>query len=65
MGQNNLFIKRRFQVKKAPETGEVSFAGSIYIAYYFYIDEELYVSRYAFCVRFSKSEAELKALLNR
>lgn len=63
MQNNNLFIQRRIQVTKEPETGLLHFTGSIYIAYYFYTNNELYVVKYALCVRYAKKEAEIKHLL--
>lgn len=63
MNNNNLFIQRRIQVQKEPSTGLIHFVGSLYIAYYFYVNEELYVVKYALCVRYAKKEAEIKHLL--
>jgi len=63
MNNNNLFIQRRFQVQKEPENGCVHFVGSLYIAYYFYVDNELYVSKYALCVKYTKTVDELKQLM--
>lgn len=60
---NNLFIQRRFQVKRDSESGCVNFLGSIYIAYYFYVNNELYVSKYALCVKFTKKESEIKQMI--
>ncbi|MCP4649852.1 MAG: hypothetical protein GY853_07230 [PVC group bacterium] len=62
MNNNNLFIQRRFQVQK--DSGSVHFMGSIYIAYYFYLNSELYVSKYALCIKFTKKESELKQLMS-
>jgi hypothetical protein len=61
--KNNLFIQRRFQVKRDEGSGLVDFIGSLYIAYYFYRDNELYVTKYALSVRMSKTEAQLKQLM--
>ncbi|MDD5747309.1 MAG: hypothetical protein PHO30_08625 [Candidatus Omnitrophica bacterium] len=60
---NNLFIQRRFQVQKELENGCVHFIGSLYIAYYFYVNNELYVSKYALCVKYTKTMEELKQLM--
>ena len=65
MNNNNLFIQRRFQVQKEKESGQVHFIGSLYVAYYFYVNSELYVSKYALCVKYTKTEAELKELLKK
>ena len=63
MDQNNLFVQRRFQVQQDKEAGVFNFIGSIYIAYYFYVGHELYVSKYALCVKHRKTMAEMKELL--
>ena len=60
MNSNNLFIQRRFQVQREKNTELVHFVGSIYISYYFYVGNELYVSKYALCVKYSKTLAEVK-----
>ncbi len=62
---NNLFIQRRFHVQKDSDTGVVNFIGSLYIAYYFYVNEELYVSKYALCVKYAKTMEEIKELINK
>lgn len=64
MKQNNLFIQRRFQVEKDQNDGQVHFIGSLYLSYYFYICDVLYVSKYALCVKVTKSLVELKHLQN-
>ena len=61
---NNLFIQRRFQVKRDRVKGEVHFIGSIYVAYYFYVKGELFVSKYALSLRMTKTESEVKAMIN-
>ncbi|RKY35570.1 MAG: hypothetical protein DRP78_05350 [Candidatus Omnitrophota bacterium] len=58
----HLFIQRRFYAQKEKETGYVHFVGSIYIAYYFYVDNQLKVAKYAFSIKYSKTEEELKQL---
>ena len=63
MYNNNLFIQRRFLVQREPETGCVHFIGTLYIAYYFYVNEELYVSKYALCVKYTKTMEEIKQLI--
>ena len=63
MNQNNLFIQRRFQAKRDEKTGLVNFVGSLYIAYYFYKNKELFVSKYALSIRLTKTEAQIKQLL--
>ncbi|MFH1459230.1 MAG: hypothetical protein ABIG64_02490 [Candidatus Omnitrophota bacterium] len=60
---NNLFIQRRFQVQKEIGSKNFNLIGSLYIAYYFYVKEELYVSKYAICVKIIKTEAQIKELL--
>jgi len=64
MKHNNLFIQRRFQVQQEPDSGEVHFIGSLYLSYYFYIKDVLYISKYALCVKVTKSLAELKHTQN-
>lgn len=63
MGQNNLFVQRRFQVQQDKDSDTVNFIGSLYISYYFYKENELYVSKYALCVKHAKTMAEVKELL--
>jgi hypothetical protein len=63
VNKNNLFIQRRFQVKRDPDSGLVNFIGSLYIAYYFYKNNELYVSKYALSIRLTKTDAQVKQLL--
>ncbi|MBI4845427.1 MAG: hypothetical protein HY810_03005 [Candidatus Omnitrophica bacterium] len=60
MNSNNLFIQRRFQVQQEPGSNEVHLIGALYIAYYFFVQNELYVSKYALCIRMTKNLAELK-----
>ena len=62
---NNLFIHRRFQVQKELDSGLVNFIGSLYIAYYFYKNNELYVTKYALNVKLTKTEAQVRQLMNR
>lgn len=62
MNKNNLFIQRRFHVEEDKLTGNVNFIGSLYIAYYFFVQEELYVSKYALCVKLTKTKEQLKEL---
>ena len=50
MDNNNLFIQRRFQVQREENSEIVNFTGSIYIAYYFHLNGELFVTKYALCV---------------
>ncbi len=64
MRDSNLFIQRKFQVERDTKTGYAQLIASIYIAYYFYLNNELYVTKYALCVKYSKKEAELKNLIN-
>ncbi|MFH1777321.1 MAG: hypothetical protein ABH952_07180 [Candidatus Omnitrophota bacterium] len=61
--KNNLFIQRRIQVQKEPNTDLLHFIGSIYIAYYFYVQNSLQVVKYALCIRYTKRESEIKHLL--
>ncbi|MFH1062446.1 MAG: hypothetical protein V1747_06120 [Candidatus Omnitrophota bacterium] len=63
MNKNNLFIQRRFQVQRDGDSGLVNFIGSLYIAYYFYRNSELYVTKYALSVRLTKTEAQIKQLM--
>lgn len=65
MNQNNLFIQRRFQVQRDQDSGVVNFIGSLYIAYYFYQNNELYVTKYALNVKLTKTEAEIKQLMKK
>jgi len=62
---NNLFVQRRFQVQKDRAASQVHFIGSLYVAYYFYVNNELFVSKYALCVKYTKSETELKQLMKK
>jgi len=64
VNNNNLFIQRRFQVQKEPDSGLVNFIGSLYIAYYFYKNSELYVTKYALNVKLTKTEAQVRKLMN-
>ena len=63
MNNNNLFIQRRFQVQQDQDSGLVNFIGSLYIAYYFYKNNELYVTKYALNVKLTKTEAQIKQLM--
>lgn len=65
MMKNNLFIQRRFQVQRDEEADCVNFIGSLYIAYYFYKNNELYVSKYALCIKITKSISEITHLLGK
>ncbi len=65
MNRNNLFIQRRFQVQRDHSNDNVNFIGSLYIAYYFYIGNELFVSKYALCVKLTKTIQQLKELQNK
>ena len=65
MNKNNLFIQRRFQVQEERSTGNVNFIGSLYIAYYFFVDDELFVSKYALCIKLTKTRKEIKQLLKK
>jgi len=65
MNKNNLFIQRRFQVKQNLSNDNVSFIGSLYIAYYFFIGNELFVTKYALCVKLTKTRQEIKELLSK
>ncbi|MCM8814187.1 MAG: hypothetical protein NC924_09705 [Candidatus Omnitrophica bacterium] len=65
MSENNLFIQRRIQVQRDSEQGCVHFIGTLYIAYYFYVNGELYVSKYALCLNFTKSIAEVEQKINK
>lgn len=47
------------------EHERVHFIGSLYIAYYFYVENQLYVSKYALCMKITKTMAELKNLQNK
>jgi len=62
MNQNNLFIQRRFQVEEDKSTGNINFIGSLYIAYYFFVQKELYVSKYALCIKLTKTKEQLREL---
>jgi len=63
VNNNNLFIQRRFQVQQDQDSGLVNFIGSLYIAYYFYKNNELYVTKYALNVKLTKTEAQIKQLM--
>ncbi len=63
VNNNNLFIQRRFQVQREPDSGLVNFIGSLYVAYYFYKNNELYVTKYALNVKLTKTEAQVKQLM--
>ncbi|MBU1043689.1 MAG: hypothetical protein KJ915_04740 [Candidatus Omnitrophica bacterium] len=63
MNNNNLFIQRRFQVQRDENTGLVNFIGSLYLAYYFYKNNELYVTKYALNIKLTKTEAEIRQLM--
>ena len=65
MEGNNLFIQRRFQVQENRSNDNVNFIGSLYIAYYFFIGNELFVTKYALCVKLTKTRQEIKELLNK
>ena len=65
MQKNNLFIQRRFTVEKEGKNGLINLIGSIYVAYYFFKNNELHVAKYALCVKYSKTEAELKQLMKK
>ena len=65
MNKNNLFIQRRFQVQQNRYNDTVNFIGSLYIAYYFFVDNELFVSKYALCVKLTKTKAQIKELLSK
>ena len=65
VNRNNLFIQRRFQVQKSRTNDNVNFIGSLYIAYYFFIGKELFVTKYALCVKLTKTKEEIKELLSK
>lgn len=65
MNRNNLFIQRRFQVQPNGTKDSVNFIGSLYIAYYFFVNDELFVSKYALCVKLTKTRAQIKELLSK
>ena len=64
MNNNNLFVQRRFQVQKDEKSEKINFVASIYVAYYFYVNGELCVTKYALCVRLSKKMSELKSAIS-
>ncbi len=65
MNRNNLFIQRRFQVQENRSNDDINFIGSLYIAYYFFVDNELFVTKYALCVKLTKTREQLKELLSK
>ena len=65
MNRNNLFIQRRFQVQQNRHSENVNFIGSLYIAYYYFVEDELFVAKYALCVRLTKTKQQIKELLNK
>ena len=65
MNRNNLFIQRRFQVQQERSSDNVNFIGSLYIAYYFFIGNELFVTKYALCIKVTKTRQQLKELLSK
>ena len=65
VNQNNLFVQRRFQVQRDRHSTNINLIGSLYISYYFYVNDELYVSKYALCVKVTKTEAQIKQLMKK
>ncbi|MFH1094186.1 MAG: hypothetical protein V1739_08590 [Candidatus Omnitrophota bacterium] len=65
MNRNNLFIQRRFQVQQDRSNDNIHFLGSLYIAYYFFVGNELFVSKYALCVKLTKTRQQLNELLSK
>ncbi|MCG2712408.1 MAG: hypothetical protein L6416_08825 [Candidatus Omnitrophica bacterium] len=65
MNRNNLFIQRRFQVQEDRLNDNIHFLRSLYIAYYYFKGNELFVTKYALCVKFTKTKQQLNKLLSK
>ncbi len=65
MNRNNLFIQRKFQVQQNRYSDTLNFIGSLYIAYYYFVGDELFVAKYALCVRLTKTKQQIKELLSK
>ena len=65
MDKNNLFIQRRFHVQKDRSSENVHFIGSLYVAYYFFVNHEPHVAKYALCVKLTKTKEQIKELLSK